>query len=166
MANHDSLDPSLASRNYRLIHDIYVLLDAGDRCVLEPYQLTNAQFRILSLLASKPIWRLTDLSQAMLCARSTITRVVDGLESSGWVRRTTPSDDRRSQHVHLTPPGLELLTSAHEAHLRSLEIRLGALDSQIQDHLATLLQSLYAQLSETLDKLPEVSQKSYANHSE
>jgi hypothetical protein len=39
-----------AHRDYHLVHDIYVVLDGIDRCVFSPYGITNAQYRLLSLL--------------------------------------------------------------------------------------------------------------------
>jgi DNA-binding MarR family transcriptional regulator len=164
MVSSSSSSPSLASQNYRLIHDIYVLLDAGDRRILDQFNLTTAQFRILSLLNTQSNWRLTDLSDAMLCNRSTITRIVDGLEGSGWVRRSVSSEDRRAQYVHLTQLGTEVLEKACESHLQSLELRLGGLDSDAQSHLSALLKTLYAQLSNTLHNLSVTQTDSYETH--
>ena len=47
---------------YRLIHDVYVLLDFGDRLVLDPFGLTTTQFRLLNLIDPDNGLRLTRLS--------------------------------------------------------------------------------------------------------
>jgi DNA-binding MarR family transcriptional regulator len=148
------LPPYLASQNYRLIHDIYVLLDASDRRVLQPFSLTTAQFRILSLLDTQPEWRLTDLSDAMLCARSTITRIIDTLENSGWIQRINDPVDRRVQQVRLTPSGIELVRAARITHQTSLEARLGELASHSQEEVFSLLESLREHLYHLLEKPP------------
>jgi DNA-binding MarR family transcriptional regulator len=148
------LPPSIVCQNYRLIHDIYVLLDASDRRVLEPFSLTTAQFRILSLLDTQPEWRLTDLSDAMLCARSTITRLIDTLENSGWIQRTNDPIDRRVQQVRLTPSGVERIRSARIAHQKSLEARLGELNNPSQEELLSILESLRAHLYQFLENPP------------
>ena len=142
-----------AHQNYRLIHDIYVLLDAGDRRVLEQFKLTPSQYRVLTLLAAEPEWRLIDLSQAMLCARSTITRVVDGLEAAGLVCRIDHPADRRAQRLTLTAEGRELLDRAQVAHAQSLEQRLGVANIDVQENLMSLLHSLCAHLSVHLNQM-------------
>lgn len=133
---------SVAHLNYRLIHDIYVLLDAGDRRVLESFGLTTSQFRILSFLAAQPDWRLIDLSQAMLCARSTITRVVDGLEEAGWIRRIDHPQDRRAQRLTLTPAGQVVFEQARAAYDESLQQRLAVFSDEDQNSLNVLLHAV------------------------
>jgi DNA-binding MarR family transcriptional regulator len=137
---------SLPYQNYRLIHDIYVLLDAGDRQVLNKFGLTPAQFRILMLLASQRDWRLIDLSQAMLCARSTITRIVDGMAANNWVERISDSRDRRAQRLRLTDAGASLLEQARDAHTQSLERRFGDVEEPSRVHLMSLLEHLRSRL--------------------
>ncbi len=148
------IEPSAyANHNYRLIHDIYVLLDAGDRLVLEQFDLTASQYRVLTLLAAEPEWRLIDLSQAMLCVRSTVTRIVDSLEGAGLVRRINHPVDRRAQRLTLTPAGRERLDRAQSAHSQSLEQRLGVADPAVQEKLMLVLQSLHTHLSVHLDQM-------------
>lgn len=153
MTNKFLEQATCAQHNYRLIHDIYVLLDAGDRRVLQQFDLTASQYRVLTLLAAEPEWRLIDLSQAMLCVRSTVTRIVDSLEGAGLVRRVDHPADRRAQRLTLTPDGRQLLDRAQAAHTQALEQSLGLADSASQEHLMGLLQSLRAHLSVHLDQI-------------
>ena len=71
---------SRVKRQYRMIHDIYVQLDDGDRRVLSDFNLTNSQYAMLMLLDADKEQRLIDLSENMLVARSTITRLIDQME--------------------------------------------------------------------------------------
>jgi DNA-binding MarR family transcriptional regulator len=153
MANKFLKQSTYAQNNYRLIHDIYVLLDADDRRVLQQFDLTSSQYRVLTLLAAEPEWRLIDLSDAMLCVRSTVTRIVDNLESSGLVLRVDHPADRRAQRLTLTPEGRQLLDRAQVAHGQALEQSLGLADIASQEHLMGLLQSLRAHLSVHLDQM-------------
>jgi DNA-binding MarR family transcriptional regulator len=153
MANKFLKQSTYAHHNYRLIHDIYVLLDADDRRVLQQFDLTSSQYRVLTLLAAQPEWRLIDLSQAMLCVRSTVTRIVDNLEVSGLVLRVDHPADRRAQRLTLTPEGRQLLDRAQAAHTESLEESLGVADIDSQENLMRLLQSLRAHLSVHLDQI-------------
>lgn len=154
MSTFTNKDFSLAYRNYRLFHDIYVQLDAGDRLILSGFGLTTAQYRILFLLdpTSEQGERLTDLSDRLLCARSTVTRLIDGLEAAGWVTRDDHSSDRRAQSVLLTPAGIELRARAIEAHERSLVERMSLLGVDEQQALLTILDKTYSMLADYMDK--------------
>jgi DNA-binding MarR family transcriptional regulator len=125
-----------------MFHDIYVLLDDGDRRVLRAFNLSPSQFAVLVLLDGESGWRLTDLSERLLVDKSTITRIVDRLESAGLVRREADPDDRRVQRVVLTGQGQETRDRARAAHKRSIERRMGALDTDEQHQLLALLTRL------------------------
>ncbi len=145
------MEPVSADTAYRLIHDIYVLLDAGDRKVLSFFGLTTSQYRVLSLLASDFAYRMTDLSDLMLCARSTITRLIDSLEQSQLVQRDPDAVDRRAQQVILTPLGRELYQRVQQAHDLSLVTRLGTLEADERAELVRRLTQVRDSLRATLD---------------
>lgn len=133
---------SLAAQQYRMIYDIYVLLDDGDRRVLRTFNLNTSQYSVLMLLDAEHGWRLTDLSERLLFDKSTVTRIIDRLEQMGLVQRIADPGDRRVQRVLLTAPGVSLREDAHAAHERSLEQRLAVLDLAEQHDLNTLLEKL------------------------
>jgi DNA-binding MarR family transcriptional regulator len=145
-------DPSPVRRLYRLIHDIYVQLDDGDRRVLESFGLSSAQFAVLMALDEQSGNRITTLSERLLRAKSTITRLVDGLEKAGLVKRINDQEDRRALNVILTPEGSELRHQAELAHQRSLERRLAALPEADRYALEELLKSLRIGLHVELQK--------------
>lgn len=95
-----------AYQDYRLFQELSLLLDHADRLVLRQFNLNTIQFNALLLLTTDEGWRLTDLSERLICERSTVTRLVDYLESEGLVARSADSSDRRSQRVTLTTAGL------------------------------------------------------------
>ena len=134
--------PSNAAQQYRMIHDIYVLLDDGDRRVLREFNLNTSQFAVLRLLDTDGGWRLTDLSERLLFDKSTITRIIDRLEQSNLVQRIADAADRRVQRVVLTPAGLAQREVALAAHERSVERRMAVLDSSEQHCLHQLLDKL------------------------
>lgn len=139
---------------YKMIHDIYVMLDDGDRRVLRPFGLTIPQYRVLQSLDETDGQRLTTLSERLLRAKSTITRIIDQLEHDGLVARTSDDDDRRAQRVVLTPAGGELLYSARVAHEKALIFRFtAALDEADQTAFCALLTRLHDSLVKTLPEL-------------
>lgn len=142
--------PSIAHDQHRLIHDIYVLLDDGDRRVLQGLNLSPLEFSVLQRLDTAQGRRLTDIGAELLCVKSTITRLVDRLEAHGLVRRTPDPDDRRAQRLLLTPDGLTLRDEASRIHDAAVERRMSLLDLAEQHVLRTLLEKLRVGLAEDL----------------
>lgn len=131
-----------AYQQYRLIHDIYVLLDDGDRRVLGTCNLTTSQYAVLRLLNVDEGRRLTSLIDQLLCARSTITRIIDQLEDIGLVGRIDDPEDRRAQRAVLMPKGAKLLESAQATHCASVANRMDCLTEMEQVQLVQLLGKL------------------------
>jgi MarR family 2-MHQ and catechol resistance regulon transcriptional repressor len=143
---------SSVTHQYRMIHNIYVLLDEGDRRVLRPFGLTLSQYRVLKTLDLEQGKRLTTLSDRLLRAKSTITRIIDQLEQDGLVQRTSDAEDRRAQRVILTHHGAELLAEAQLVHERVLDHRVNeALTPEEQTAFQSLLEKLHDSLVETMD---------------
>jgi DNA-binding MarR family transcriptional regulator len=133
---------ALAAQQYRMIHDIFVLLDDGDRGLLRGFDLSSSQYAVLLLLDGAKGWRLTDLSERLRLDKSTVTRIIDRLEQANLVRRIADPDDRRAQRVVLTAWGEHQRNEARVAHERSLERRMGVLTSDEQRQLFALLAKL------------------------
>jgi DNA-binding MarR family transcriptional regulator len=135
-------DGSLSLRNYHLIHELYVLLDAYDRETLGRFGLIASQYRLLMILAARPGQRLTELSARMLLSKSTISRTVEQLEAMGWVSRLDDPHDRRAQCVMLTPLGYERQAAISNIHLQSLEERLRCIPKPELEQLESLLKRI------------------------
>lgn len=142
---------SLAQQQYRMIHDIYVLLDDGDRYVLRPFSLSLSQYAILQLLDAEEGWRLTDISERLLFDKSTVTRIIDRLEESRLVQRIADPTDRRVQRVILTAEGIVQRDRSHAAHAESIVRRMSVLDEAEQQQLRELLDKLRSGLRHELD---------------
>lgn len=141
---------TLSQQNYRLIHDLYVWLDASDCTVLDQFDLTPSQFRVLTLIAQREEMRLVDLSDAMLVARSTITRIVDLLEQRSLVQRLDDPVDRRTQRLVLTPDGRACWHNARTAHEQVVANHFELLSEPEQQSLRHLLTHLRDHLASQL----------------
>jgi DNA-binding MarR family transcriptional regulator len=143
---------SAATTQYRMIHDVYVLLDDGDQRLLREHQLTTSQFATLLLLSNEQGWRLTDLSERLLIDKSTVTRIIDRLEEAELVQRTADLTDRRVQRVFLTEAGQSQKERTQQAHAHSLDRRMGVLSPAEQQQLEYLLCKLRNGLQEMLER--------------
>jgi MarR family transcriptional regulator, organic hydroperoxide resistance regulator len=73
--------------------------------------LSPAQLHLLRALAETPRSRIGELAEAAGVAPPTATRMLDGLERDGIVRRMPAADDRRAVEVELTGPGERILAT-------------------------------------------------------
>jgi DNA-binding MarR family transcriptional regulator len=107
--------------------------------------LTLSDYQVLARLAAAPGGRLrpVELSRAVLLTRSGITRLVQGLEEAGLVRRVDCSNDRRGTWVELTDAGRRALRRATNTHAAGIEARF---TRQLSPEELDLLGDLLARL--------------------
>ncbi|HEY0520386.1 MAG TPA: MarR family transcriptional regulator, partial [Ilumatobacteraceae bacterium] len=75
------------------------LLGTGDEA------LEQGQMDSLDLLARQPLWRMSDLAEALRVDPSTATRAVQRLVGSGLATRSSNGDDGRVVMVEITDAG-------------------------------------------------------------
>jgi DNA-binding MarR family transcriptional regulator len=129
---------------YRHIHDIYVFMDITDAELFSRFELTTLQYNALSILERDGEQQFVTLANRLLVTRSTVTRMIDDMETKGWVQRIDDPQDRRAFLVSLTDNGRDLWRQAHAAHQQSLEQRFAALSDADQQTLITLLHTVRA----------------------
>ncbi|WP_376796048.1 MarR family winged helix-turn-helix transcriptional regulator [Thermogemmatispora sp.] len=129
-------------RDYRLFQELSLLLDHADRLVLRQFNLNTLQYNALLLLDPEEGWRLTDLSERLLCERSTVTRLVDYLESEGLLIRSPDPTDRRSQRVRLTAEGVARRRQAQAAIEEAIGRRFSILSREEERQLIAMLKRL------------------------
>ncbi len=111
--------------------------------------LTLSQYGLLEGLARRRAARVQDLATAAGISPSTATRILDGLERRGIVRRTRSSVDRRAVAVSLTEHGRDLL-HAEEEWLRG---RQGAFYASLPAAEQELAPDLLLRLAALIDDL-------------
>jgi DNA-binding MarR family transcriptional regulator len=132
----------LEAELYRLLQEAAVVLDDGDRAVLQDAVLTPTQFNLLRQLESGPDaagHTITGLAERILCTRGNATRLVQRLADSGLVELRADRADQRLVRVVMTKLGAQRLAEAERAHARLNADRFRALSA---DDLATLVATL------------------------
>ena len=87
--------------------------------------------------------RRVDIAQEVLLTASGITRLLDGLEQSGFVERAPCASDRRVVYAVLTETGVEKLRQASRSHIAQIdELFRARLDDEELAGLTTLLTRL------------------------
>jgi DNA-binding MarR family transcriptional regulator len=106
------------------------------------HELTLSDFDVLVQLyyAEGRRMRRIDLARSVLLTASGITRLLDGLESSGLVGKERCDSDARVAYAVLTDAGVKKLEEARESHLADIEELFGSrFSAQERDQLADLL---------------------------
>ncbi|MGH9016599.1 MAG: MarR family winged helix-turn-helix transcriptional regulator [Acidimicrobiales bacterium] len=118
-------------------------LRRGSTAQLAPLGLTNAQARVLRIVAEAghPL-RMADIAARLEVVPRSVTTMVDGVEAAGLIVRSTDPADRRSVLVSLTAAGHALLKNLERARRTTAEEVFGALGAPERGQLARLLQTL------------------------
>lgn len=113
-----------------------------DAQLIADHGLTISDYGVLLRLAWAPNRRLrrVDLADAITLSASGITRLLDGLERSGFVERAQCDDDRRVVYAVLTDEGLAKLRDASVSHVEQVESLFGSRFDE--DELGALLELL------------------------
>lgn len=120
--------PELAMRmadlTYELLHNCSEKLEY----LAETLGLALSEFKCLRAFHRETSLSVKDIACRMNLTSSRLTRIVDGLEEKGLVRREIHRDDRRVIHVVLTEKGLEATkvmvretTDMHASILQNIE---------------------------------------------
>ncbi|MBE7367841.1 MarR family winged helix-turn-helix transcriptional regulator [Ramlibacter pallidus] len=89
-------------------HDVFAV-HAG-----KPLDLRPVEYTVLTLIAENPGGSLARLARALAVTAPNITVMVDRLEQRGLVAREQSAEDRRSQVLHTTAKGADLVRKATE----------------------------------------------------
>jgi DNA-binding MarR family transcriptional regulator len=111
---------------------------------LEGHQISHGRFSILALLNRDPAQGLcpAELAEKAGVTRATMTGLLDGLESDGYIAREGHVADRRMLTVRLTPTGSAFLERVIPGYLQRLNAVMSPLDAAQRRTLAELLSTL------------------------
>jgi DNA-binding MarR family transcriptional regulator len=104
--------------------------------------LTLSDFDVLVQLYYAPerALRRVDIARAVLLTASGITRLLDGLERSGWVEKRACDTDARVSYAALTEAGVDKFEAAQRSHNADVEELFGSRFSRDErERLAELL---------------------------
>jgi DNA-binding MarR family transcriptional regulator len=107
--------------------------------------LTMNDYDVLVQLywAPERAMRRVDIARAVLLTASGITRLLDGLEQSGWVEKRACDTDARVSYAALTEAGVAKFEAARDSHIDDIEELFGSnFTEEERDTLAELLARL------------------------
>ena len=114
------------SRAEEAILTLYRTADAVQRdftTLIEPHGISAQQYNVLRILrgAGSDGLPTLEIADRMIERTPGITRLLDGLESSGFVCKENCATDARVSYAKLTDEGFETLRRASVTHLRGID---------------------------------------------
>ncbi|MCI4334536.1 MAG: MarR family transcriptional regulator [Thermoplasmata archaeon] len=82
--------------------------------------ITPVQYFVLRWLSKDGEANMSQLAGLLGVRPQTVTPIVDSLESSGWVRRTRSTEDRRESRLELTPKGSRVIEAIRASFFETL----------------------------------------------
>jgi DNA-binding MarR family transcriptional regulator len=160
-------DPEVASMEGKLSHHVTVGADHYDRAArmddlkqlfsdliryeTELWNVVDARLRAehdlplhrfepMQIIARTPDCRVYDIADALSLTTGGVSKLVDSIESAGYVKRRPNPEDRRSSIIELTSTGRKALARATTTFEAELQLRLGAdvSDRALRQFAATL----------------------------
>lgn len=127
-----------------LIKKTSLIVEKKTNAVLAPYELTNAQFRILMLLYHKrdKSIRQIDIENAFAMTNPTVTGILNNLEKKGLVQRLDNPDDKRSKLISLSDRAFEMIPVLDSLGETIEEQVTSVLSDEEKTELATLLKKI------------------------
>lgn len=100
------------------------LLARGAEAVLKPAGLSTTQYNILRILrgAGEQGLACSEIGERLISRDPDMTRLLDRMESRGWIARAREEKDRRVVKTRITPEGLRILAEL-DAPIRDLHRR-------------------------------------------
>jgi DNA-binding MarR family transcriptional regulator len=122
-----------------------------DRELVADHGLTINDYEVLIRLSRAPdrMMRRVDLAQQVLLTPSGITRLLDGLQRSGFVEKAACDSDARVVYAKLTDEGYDKLQTARVDHVAAIRELFGG--HFTHEELSTLCDFLERLQPETSD---------------
>lgn len=117
------------------------------RAMLNELGVTEQQWRVLRVLDEEGPLGPTILAERAALLLPSLTRILQGLESRGFIERHSVSNDKRRQRIAATPAGRALITENIGRAQQIAQTARDLLGSEKHDQLLDLLNELREKLS-------------------
>lgn len=125
-----------------LVSDIARLLRRNMDRKLQSLRLTQAQWRAIVHLSRNEGMTQVALAESLEIQPITLTRLIDRMESAGWVERRTHPLDRRAVQLYLTAQAQPILEQMHARASDTLSEALRGVSPRAQRQLVTTLEQI------------------------
>ena len=134
-------------RNFGFIlHDVARLLRTTYDRRVRDLDLTRSQWWVLTHLFRKDGITQSELAEILELEKPSLGRLLDRLESKGWVRRMEDPKDRRAKQVYLTEAAQAPMRTMREVAAGVRQDALSGLSTTDQDRFVDVLLTIKSNL--------------------
>jgi len=134
-------DPQI-ERIEKLLRRVCFYIKKKGRTILEDYDITPAQFEALQIIINHNEVTISELSNKLYQAPSTITDLVDRMESKDLVKRVRDSKDRRIVRIKGLEKGNNILEAVIMERCKFLDYSLENVSKEDKDSFTEYLDIL------------------------
>lgn len=131
-----------------LINDVARLLRRNFDRRLQSLGLTQAQWRAIVHVSRTEGMNQVALAECLETQPITVARLIDRMQSAGWIERRSDPFDRRAVRLYLTPKCAPILKEIHARAAEMMDDGLAGVPASAQkqlfDHLQRIKQNLAA----------------------
>jgi DNA-binding MarR family transcriptional regulator len=133
----------LDSKIHKILTDIIEDIAKNTRKGIESADHLGEEMILLNVIGNEGTCNMKRLTEELGLPPSTATRQVTRLVELGFVKRTTPPDNRRTVHLSLTPEGEERYRLYRKQHTDVFKLVLHELSQEEQEVLVKALEKIY-----------------------
>jgi len=126
----------------KLLRRVCFYIKKKGRTILEDYDITPAQFEALQIIVNHKEVTISELSNKLYQAPSTITDLVDRMESKDLVKRVRDSKDRRIVRIEGLEKGHNILEAVIMERCKFLDYSLENVSQEDKDSFTEYLDIL------------------------
>jgi len=126
----------------KLLRRVCFYIKKKGRTILEDYDITPAQFEALQIIVNHKEVTISELSNKLYQAPSTITDLVDRMESKDLVKRVRDSKDRRIVRIEGLEKGHNILEAVIMERCKFLDYSLENVSKEDKDNFTEYLDIL------------------------
>ncbi|WP_346876205.1 MarR family transcriptional regulator [Clostridium sp. UBA5712] len=126
----------------KLLRRVCFYIKKKGRTILEDYDITPAQFEALQIIVNHKEVTISELSNKLYQAPSTITDLVDRMESKDLVKRVRDSKDRRIVRIEGLEKGHNILEAVIMERCKFLDYSLENVSNEDKDSFTEYLDIL------------------------
>lgn len=114
MARSRQTPSDTLSNTIEMLHQLFQAVDLFSKRTLREFGVSGPQIWALRTIADAGVLTMGDLAQRMHLHKSTLSGIIDRLESGKLVTRERADQDARVMELRLTPKGRAILLRAPE----------------------------------------------------
>ncbi len=130
-----------------LLQDVARLMRREFNRRVQDLELTQAQWRALSLMCRDPGMRQCELADILEMQPISVARLLDRLEASGWVERKADPSDRRASKLYLTERAEPIMAKLRKNGAETRAYALAGVSDKDRQMLSDILTRMRANLA-------------------